>query len=152
MRRGAHRHCNGRIALREGKAAMNESPRPTQVLVVDDERNLCWTLRGILEDEGFGVTVAVSAMAALKAAMDKSCEIVFIGSRLPGVNAITLARLIQHLRPETLCILIRSASREDDRTGREGPEQGAICGAISKPFRTNEILSVVHAAVANPRS
>ncbi len=122
------------------------------MLIVDDEKDLCWALRKILEEEGFGVTVAVCAQGALKAARKKSFQVVFVDAKLPDVDGIELARRIQSLRPEALCILISGYLYKDDTAVREGLEQGIIRAFISKPFRIDEIISVVQAAAANPQS
>ena len=125
--------CNSVIV--PGSDAMNHNLRPTQVLVVHEEMELCWQLRRILEDKGFGVTVAVSARAALRAVKEKPCEIVFVNSRLPDVKGIELVRRILRVKQEIICILISDNLRRDERAIKTGLQRAMLRGVISKPLR-----------------
>ena len=131
---------------------MKKGKNPAQVLIVDDEKDLCWALHKILEVEGLAVSVAVSSRAALEAVKKNSFQVVFVDAKLPDVDGIELAKCIRSLRPETRCILISGYLYEDDAMVREGLEGGTICAFVSKPFRISEVVSVARAAVASPPS
>ncbi len=125
---------------------------PMQVLIVDDEKDLCWALRKILETEGFDVTVAVSSRAALEAVKRNPFRVAFVDAKLPDIDGIELARRIRSLRSETPCILISGYLYEDDDVIREGLREASICAFVSKPFCIDEVISVLRSAGAEPQS
>lgn len=54
------------------------------ILIVDDERAIRETLRGVLEDEGFAVETAASGEAALKIVQDKTFDVILLDIWLGG--------------------------------------------------------------------
>ena len=98
---------------------------PVQVLIVHGRKHICWMLRRILEDKGFGVTVAACAGAALKAVRDKDCEIVFVSSRLPDSGGRELVQKIREIRPEAICSLI-SDDLQHEETVMEEKQDGKL--------------------------
>ncbi len=64
------------------------------ILVVDDERGIRETLRGVLEDEGFTVEALASGEECLKALLAKSYSCILLDIWLPGIDGLeTLKRL-----------------------------------------------------------
>lgn len=64
------------------------------ILIVDDERGIRETLRGVLEDEGFDVETVESGEAALKIVQTKSFDGVLLDVWLPKIDGLeTLKRL-----------------------------------------------------------
>ncbi|MGZ7100187.1 MAG: response regulator, partial [Candidatus Angelobacter sp.] len=56
------------------------------VLVVDDERDIRESLRGVLEDEGYKVLLAESGEACVEQLKKRSCEVVLLDIWLPGID------------------------------------------------------------------
>ncbi len=123
-----------------------------QLLVVDDERDMCWALSRILGLEGFGVTTAVSARAAMAAAEKKSFQVAFLDAKLPDVDGVELARRLRRLRPGTKCVLISGYLYDDDPVIQSALKQGSICGFISKPFHIDEVVHALRKALVAPKS
>src|SRR5438105_12542871 len=66
------------------------------ILVVDDERTIRESLRGILEDEDYKVLLAESGEACLELLKKRTCEIVLLDIWLPGMDGLeTLERIKQ---------------------------------------------------------
>ena len=64
------------------------------ILIVDDERGIRETLRGVLEDEGFDAETVESGEAALKIAQTTSFDCVLLDVWLPKIDGLeTLKRL-----------------------------------------------------------
>jgi two-component system nitrogen regulation response regulator NtrX len=64
------------------------------VLIVDDERGIRETLRGVLEDEGYAVETVASGEDALRALERRSFGCVLLDVWLPGIDGLeTLSRL-----------------------------------------------------------
>ena len=126
---------------------MNRNNGSVEVLVVDDEEDMCWALRKILELERARVTVALSAGAAIAAVKKQPFDMAFLDAKLPDVDGGELARQIQSVRPKTPCVLISGYLYEDDVMVRRGLEDRSVCAFISKPFDLEEVLDPLRAAV-----
>src|SRR5258708_35488984 len=58
------------------------------VLVVDDEREIRETLKGILEEEGYKVMVAGSGESCLEELRKRACDVVLLDIWLPGIDGL----------------------------------------------------------------
>ena len=64
------------------------------ILIVDDERGIRETLRGVLEDEGFAVDAVASGEECLRALEQRAYGCVLLDVWLPGIDGLeTLSRL-----------------------------------------------------------
>ncbi|MBU2809162.1 sigma-54-dependent Fis family transcriptional regulator, partial [Acidithiobacillus ferrooxidans F221] len=62
------------------------------ILVVDDEPDICATLAEILEDEGYGVHTAGSAEAAEVLLREQMVDLVLLDIWMPGEDGVSLLR------------------------------------------------------------
>jgi len=76
------------------------------VLVVDDEREIRESLRGILEEEGYKVLEAESGEACVDLLKKRSSEVVLLDIWLPGIDGLdTLERIRQLEDPPEVVII-----------------------------------------------
>ena len=76
------------------------------VLVVDDERDIRESLRGVLKDEGYKVLLAESGEACLEQLKKRSCEAMLLDIWLPGIDGLeTLERIRQLEDPPEVVII-----------------------------------------------
>src|SRR5215831_5313933 len=76
------------------------------ILVVDDERDIRESLRGILEDEGYRVLLAESGEACLEQLKKRSPEVVLLDIWLPGIDGLDTLERIKQIEdgPEVIMI------------------------------------------------
>ncbi|MGH9569645.1 MAG: sigma-54-dependent transcriptional regulator, partial [Candidatus Angelobacter sp.] len=76
------------------------------ILVVDDERDIRESLRGILEDEGYKVYLAESGEACIEQLRNRSCEVVLLDIWLSGMDGLETLDRIRQLEdaPEVVMI------------------------------------------------
>ena len=68
----------------------------SSILVVDDERDIRDSLRGVLEEEGYNVLLAESGEACLEQLRKRACDVVLLDIWLPGMDGLdTLERIRQ---------------------------------------------------------
>jgi two-component system, NtrC family, nitrogen regulation response regulator NtrX len=66
------------------------------ILVVDDERDIRDSLRGVLEEEGYSVLLAESGEACMEQLRKRACDVVLLDIWLPGMDGLdTLERIRQ---------------------------------------------------------
>ena len=77
-----------------------------RILVVDDERNIRFTLRDILQDEGHTVLLAEDGDRALEIAAAQPLDVVLLDVLLPGRNGLEILKELRTTRPEVDVIMI----------------------------------------------
>ena len=119
------------------------------ILVVDDDAAVRFTLRGVLEDAGYGVTEAGDGREALeRLASDEPYHLVLSDLRMPGMDGLTLLDRVRALHGAPRVILITAHGSE--RAAVEAMKRGAY-DYFRKPFEPDELLAVVGRAVESVR-
>ena len=107
------------------------------IAIVDDEEDLLYSLKIILEVEGWRVMVFKDPKLALKSFSEDLPEIIIMDIMMPGMNGISLCRGVRNIS-ETIPIIFLSAKVEEmDRI--IGLESGAD-DYLGKPFSTQELI------------
>lgn len=116
------------------------------VLIVDDERDICWALESILRQMGLKPVSVVDAKSALKHLQHLPFKLAFVDVRLPDMDGIKLARLVRETFPYLPIVLISGYYYRDDQTIQE--DLGKLfVDFIEKPFDVKEIRRVVQKAL-----
>jgi two-component system response regulator AtoC len=114
------------------------------ILVVDDEKLIRWSLKERLSREGHAVTEAEdgkSAAAALEAGLP---DLVLLDMKLPDSDGLSILKSVQERAPELPVIIITAYSTVD--TAVEAMRRGAY-DYISKPFDMDELTITVKRAL-----
>ncbi|MCG2767240.1 MAG: response regulator [Anaerolineae bacterium] len=126
---------------------MPEPGNRPNVLVVDDEPDMCWALENILSREGYQITTAKNAREALELAKEKHFEVFFIDAKLPDMDGGQLSDQIRKINSKAAIIMISGYFYQEDKAIEEGLAQGLYVGFISKPFELNEVRSAARTAL-----
>ncbi|MFC1564621.1 sigma-54-dependent transcriptional regulator [candidate division KSB1 bacterium] len=76
------------------------------ILIVDDEKNIRRSLRGILEDENLSAADVESGEEALKLAEDNFYKVVFLDVLLPGIDGIETLKRLKKISPGSTIIMM----------------------------------------------
>jgi two-component system response regulator CpxR len=111
------------------------------ILLIDDDVELCSMLAEYMGRYGFRVTAVHRGDTGLKAALEKPFALVLLDVMLPGLDGFEVLRRIR--AKSTISVLLLTARGEDvDRI--VGLEIGAD-DYLSKPFNPRELLARVRA-------
>ncbi|MCW3462184.1 sigma-54-dependent transcriptional regulator [Chitinophaga nivalis] len=119
------------------------------ILIIDDEINICTLLSKFLSKHGFDVETTMTGAAALKMMNDKKFDLVLCDYRLKDTDGAQLLQDIRQINPHTIVIIITGYT--DVRVAVEMVKNGAY-DYLSKPLYPDEILSLVHKAFAHKES
>jgi len=81
-----------------------------KVLIIDDEMNICLTLKNILEDEGYECDFALESKVGMQKFENMKPDIILLDVRLDGANGIDLLKAIKQIKEETIVIMISGHS------------------------------------------
>jgi two-component system nitrogen regulation response regulator NtrX len=118
------------------------------ILIVDDERAIQTTLRGVLEDEGFRVTAAGSAADALTRLADETPDLIFLDIWMPGMDGLEALAEIKRIRSETAVVMISGHGTIE--TAVKATKLGAY-DFIEKPLSLEKTLLAASRALDHGR-
>ncbi|MBC8477955.1 response regulator [bacterium] len=95
-----------------------------KILVIDDEKNIRHTLRGILEDEGYEALTAETGEEGLGLLQQDPCELVFLDVKLPGIDGLEVLKRVRQQFASTEVVMI--SGHGDIRTAVEAVKKGAV--------------------------
>ncbi len=119
---------------------MGKNNGKSNVLVVDDLRNMRLTLGGILEDEGHNVVTVENGYQAIEAVRKTHFDAIFMDIKMPGINGVQTFREVKKIDPKAAVIMMTAYSVED--LVKEALEEGAYAIAY-KPFDIDKIVALI---------
>ena len=116
----------------------------TSILVIDDDRTICFFLQNIIQAEGYDCELAFNTSEA-KAMLERSFfELITLDIRMPGESGLDFLGYAREKYPETAVIMISVI--DDPQTAKKALENGAY-GYIPKPFERDEVIINIHSAL-----
>ncbi|MDE2929605.1 MAG: response regulator [Chloroflexota bacterium] len=123
-----------------------EQPTPqARILVVDDESIIRLDLRERLNELGYSV-VGEAADGHMAVALTRRLDpdLVLMDIKMPKMDGITAARVLQEERIAPIVLLTAFSDRELIEDAREA----GVLGYISKPFREADLVPTLEVAIA----
>jgi len=108
-----------------------------QILLAEDDFNLGFVIKDLLEDEGYDVKLCSDGVSALQAYNDNAYDLCLFDVMMPQKDGFTLAENIRKVDPEMPIIFLTAKSLTEDKV------KGLGIGAddyITKPFENAEFL------------
>lgn len=122
-----------------------------EVLVVDDEKDICWALKIGLRDEGVHVTHVYRGEDALRQVVKHSFDAAIIDIKLPGKSGIEVSRAIRQLVPGLPILVVSGYHYQEDQLILDGMRRGDFQGFISKPFELHHVTTLLKRAIREGR-
>ena len=121
-----------------------------QILLVEDEVKLVASLADKLRAEGYAVATALDGEAGLSMARDGSYDLIVLDIMLPGLDGLSLCRMIRSDSHTSHVPIIMLTARGTEVDKIVGLESGAN-DYIVKPFGLGEFLARVRVQMRQPR-
>lgn len=136
------------MALPDWEKEYTESntAQPLQVLIVDDEPMIRWTIAEALRDRGFSLVEAGTVAAALKTFDQLRPDIALLDIHLPDGSGLELLREFKSRHPETAVVIITGEVVVDNTIAalRWGADD-----FIGKPIRLDELENALNRITAS---
>lgn len=122
-----------------------EVARRGNILIVDDEAPIRTSLSGVLQDEGFEVSLAESGEEALSKATELNPDLVLLDIWMPGMDGVQTLDELRKVKPELPVIII--SGHATIQNALEATRRGAF-DFIEKPFHIESILLSIDRALS----
>src|SRR5262245_3308917 len=106
------------------------------ILIVDDEKLIRWSLKEFLGQQGFAVTAVEDGRSALKATEEEIFDAVLLDYKLPDTNGIEVLNQIHAREPDLPVVMITSHSSVENAVAAM---KAGASDYVTKPFRNEDI-------------
>ena len=115
-----------------------------KILIVDDDKDLCFNLTSILKEEGHEVIAASNGIKALNALAKSAPDLVLLDMKLPGMDGVELLQEIKRKAGNLPVIMLTANS--DVKSAVKAMKLGAY-DYITKPFDDEELILIIKKAL-----
>jgi len=116
-------------------------PESKNILIVDDEEEICKMFTKWLSLDGHRVKYALTGRDAVDLVKKDGFNVVFLDIVMPGVPSIDVLEEIKKISPETKVVMITGKLMDKDLLG-ELMQKGAV-GYLQKPFKIEDIKEIL---------
>lgn len=113
---------------------------PLKILVIDDEKLICWSFEKKLTEKGYSVITAESGEEGLIRFEEHFPEIVFLDNHLPGIHGLELIHKLKAINEDSNIIFMTAYESVD--VAIEAIRAGAV-EYMRKPFVFEEIFVLI---------
>ena len=121
-----------------------------QILVVDDELQMCNVLRRILEKEGYRVITTPDGKSALQLIKEKKPDVILLDLMMPGIDGREVCRRVREISTTTQIIYF-TAKTEPINPLKLKELRDEADSFITKPATSKQILSRVSRVLRDTR-
>ena len=119
----------------------------TQVLILDDEVDICWALENILmlEDYNYKIHIATSGKEGLNfiEQLHSTISLLILDIKLPDIDGLKFADFVRQHYPQIKIIIITGYYYRHSDIVQQGLANNLFDGFIGKPFKISEIHSTI---------
>jgi nitrogen regulation protein NR(I) len=116
----------------------------SKILVVDDQKAVCYSLRRFLQSEGYEVLTASKSEEAVKFANKEKPDLVLMDVRMPEMDGLEVLSRMKESHPQIQVIMMTAYSTTEKAI--HAMKLGAY-DYIAKPFDNDELLCKIKDAI-----
>lgn len=115
-----------------------------KILIVDNDKAICWVLEKTFEDEGYSADIAMNGKEALEMIEKNQYALVIMDIMMPVMDGISALERIKEMpdRPETIIITAHSSMEKTVEAMKHGAYEYTV-----KPFDIDAITSLAKRAI-----
>ena len=137
----------GHYTLKENTTSTNVKAKRLRVLVVDDSITTRTLEKGILESNGYHVSLAVDGMDALSKLQVEKFDLVISDCEMPRMDGFTLVSEIKKHPKFSKIPVIMVTSLEKDEDREKGLRLGANAYVLKQKFDQGDLLQTIKQVV-----
>ena len=111
-------------------------PAERNVLIVDDDKLICWALERALKKNGYDVSVSHNGEDARENLKKREFNLVITDLRMPEINGLEVIEEAKRSSPSTRTVLMSAFGTES--AIKKATEKGAYY--LEKPFEVEEFV------------
>jgi len=119
-----------------------------KILVVDNDKDMCWLIASILREEGYLVDNAYDGESAFLKINQHHYEILVLDYKLSGLSGLSILEKARQINPSNETIMVSAFGNESVRT--KAKELGAYA-FLDKPFNIDRLKKTVKKALAEQK-
>jgi len=116
----------------------------SRILIVEDDKDLAFSISDDLQVEGYEVEVIPDGETAIKKACEDHWDLILLDIMLPGKDGFEVCRKLRHSHVRTPIIMLTAKTQEAEKV--LGLELGAD-DYVTKPFSPRELRARVKAVL-----
>jgi len=120
------------------------------ILIVDDDKDMQFNLKSILDNEGYKSFAVGNGIKAIKEIQSKSPNIVLLDIRLPDMNGMQVLEKLKKTIPEYDGSVIMLTAYGDIKGAIKAMKLGAF-DYLTKPFDNEELILTIEKALQTQR-
>ncbi|MDP2940530.1 MAG: sigma-54 dependent transcriptional regulator [Candidatus Omnitrophota bacterium] len=114
------------------------------ILIVDDNKDMQFTLANILKDQGYETITASDGERAIKEVKTRSPNLVLLDIRLPGIDGMKILKEMKRIDKELIIIMLTAYG--DVKNAVDAMKLGAF-DYVTKPFNNEELTLIIKNAL-----
>ncbi len=118
------------------------------ILLVDDDSDICTILSKILKKEGYQIITAQSGTSALAQIKEKSFNVVFLDIKLPDMSGLEVLRTVKGKAPNAIVVIMTGYSSID--VAIEAFRYGAY-DYLEKPLDVEKVKVIIKRGIERQR-
>lgn len=115
-----------------------------KILVIDDDSEIRYSLKRVLEARGYSVILAGSGEEGVEVAGEEQPAVIYSDNRMPGISGLEALQHLRNTAPNAMVIIMTAYGTT--QTAIEAMKFGAF-DYIVKPFELKKILSLTEKAM-----
>jgi len=115
-----------------------------RILVVDDQKGVCFSFKKILEKLGYMVITASSGEEAMEVVTNSEPDLIIMDVMLPGIDGLEALRRIKEINPKFVVIMMTAYSTTQKAI--RAMEFGAY-DYLTKPFDNRLLIEIIEKAL-----
>ena len=112
------------------------------IMIVDNNVNVRQSLKNILDDKGYVVTLTDSVGKAIDIVKEIPHDIIFVDMSLPFLNGLVTFLTIQNVSPKVTTVIMTGYKQEIKNSAEIVLKQGTY-DCLYKPFVPKEVIAII---------